>query len=434
MLPNLKDKLMHFVSNKNERNIFRNMAKLVAGDGIARVIGITTTPIITRIYLPEQMGVLTVFVSLLALMAPFATLRYSVAIPLPKNDRLSFNLLALSFIILSCITIIICAIYSFIGKQTLNLFSVPQIDNYWWLIPVSFWSIGLYEILSQWAVRKKQFSALAKTKVTQKLIGSLTKIGLGLCGLKPLGLLVGEIFTQMGGVLSLFRTFVKDFRYNMVYIKKSTIRFLCFYFIDFPKYRLPSQFFLIFSGKVPLLYFAWKYGTEATGQLGLSITMLSIPVTLIGGSVGKTFYAEIATIGKKEPNKIFKLTKNIMQKLFGFSFIPFLIILFLGPWIFKLFFGDMWLQAGIYAQILSFYLLFQFVYSPISDGVINVFNKQNVVFLIEFIRIIIVVAIFSIAYLLQLCITFTLISYSIGLTIHYCIATYIILRIIRLEK
>ena len=410
------------------------MAKLVAGDGVARIIGIITTPIITRIYSPEQMGVLSVFISLLALMAPFATFRYSLAIPLPKSDRLSFNLSALSFIILCSGTIIIFGTCYFIGKPILTVFSIPQVANYWQLIPVSFWCIGVYEILSQWAVRKKQFSSLAKTKVTQKLVGSLSKIVLGLCGLKPLGLLIGEILTQMGGTLSLFKSFIKDLRPNLLYVKKAKLRFLSLHFIDFPKYRLPSQFFLIFSGKIPLLYFAWKYGAELTGQLGLSITMLSIPVTLIGYSVGKAFYAEIATIGKKEPDKIFKLTKNIMQKLFGFSFIPFLIILCLGPWIFKLFFGEMWFQAGVFARILSFYLLMQFVYSPIGDGIVNVFNKQNVIFLIDFIRVIIIATVFSMSYFLQWDVIFTLIVYSMSLTIHYCIATYMILRIIKVTK
>ena len=49
----------------HESAIFRNMMKLITGDGIARIIGLVSAPIITRIYLPEHMGVLSVFSSLI---------------------------------------------------------------------------------------------------------------------------------------------------------------------------------------------------------------------------------------------------------------------------------------------------------------------------------------------------------------------------------
>ncbi|MDR2887506.1 MAG: hypothetical protein LBV26_05840 [Bacteroidales bacterium] len=430
----IKNKLKRSIDNKAERSILKNIVKLIAGDGIARVIGFITTPIITRIYLPEQMGILSVFVSLLALMAPFSTLRYSTAIPLPRNDRMSFNLTALSFIILCGTTVLIFAIYPFCGKLLLSNLSAIQIHRYWYIIPIAYFAVGLYEILTQWALRKKQFAAIARTKVTQKLAGATGKIVLGLCGLKPFGLLAGEMLTQMGGVIYLLRTFIADFRQNIRYLKKSLLRFSGLYYIDFPRYRLPSSFLLVFSAKMPLLYFAWKYGAEITGQLSLSVTMLSIPVTLVCASVGKAFYAEISTIGRKAPEQIYSLTASIMKKLFLFSFIPFIIIFISGPWIFKIIFGEAWLQAGVFARILSFCLLMQFVYSPISDGIVNVFNRQNTILVIEIIRTSIITAIFLLSYFMQLTAISTLVIYSAGLAIHYIIATGIIFQIINIVK
>ena len=60
-------------------------------------------------------------------------------------------------------------------------------------------------------------------------------------------------------------------------------------FVNYPVYRLPAQFLLSLSGKMPLLYFAWKFGAGMAGQVGLATTMLSIPVTLLGSSVGRLF-------------------------------------------------------------------------------------------------------------------------------------------------
>src|SRR5690625_2843667 len=83
-------------ANSSESAIIKNMAKLASGDGISRVIGIATMPIITRIYLPEHLGVLSVFVAIVAIIAPIATFRYSLAIPLPESAVMAVNIVGLA--------------------------------------------------------------------------------------------------------------------------------------------------------------------------------------------------------------------------------------------------------------------------------------------------------------------------------------------------
>lgn len=84
-------------------------------------------------------------------------------------------------------------------------------------------------------------------------------------------------------------------------------------FVNYPVYRLPAQFLLSLSGKMPLLYFAWKFGAGMAGQVGLATTMLSIPVTLLGSSVGKAFYAEVSGMGSSKRIEILYLTRKVIQ-------------------------------------------------------------------------------------------------------------------------
>jgi O-antigen/teichoic acid export membrane protein len=429
------NKLKNIVSKKlgsgSEGTIFRNMVKLVTGDGIARVIGLATTPIITRIYLPEHWGVLSVFIAIVSIIAPLATLRYSTAIPLPKNDGLALNLVVLSFSILLVSTSLTILVFAVFSQQILSLFSMEQLIPYWWLIPIAFASTGSYELLSQWTVRKKEFTLLGITKVSQKIIGASTKIMLGLLAMKPLGLLVGQIFSQAGGIFSLAKHFKNGYNSSSKQIRKNRVIFLSKWYSGFPKYRVPSQFLLILSGKAPLLFFAWKYNAEVTGQIGLALMMLSLPITLIGTSTGKAFYAEIAELGKKNAKKIYTITIRIIGKLSLFSFIPFLAILILGPWLFQNLFGEAWREAGVFARYLSIYLIFQFVYSPISEGIFNVFEKQSLVLAVEVSRVSITFLVFLMAYLIDAPPNFTLILYSLGLTLHYSVSTIILLNIIK---
>src|SRR5690606_38995382 len=129
----------------NSGNIFRNMLVLATGGGLGKVIGILTLPVITRIYSPEHMGVLSVFVAFTALLVPVGTLRYSAAIPLPKNDKLAVNL-AVATGFLSIITSSAVAVTLWISAPViLELFDMMAILPYWWLLPVAMLTVSLYE-------------------------------------------------------------------------------------------------------------------------------------------------------------------------------------------------------------------------------------------------------------------------------------------------
>ena len=301
------------------------------------------------------------------------------------------------------------------------------------MLPVAIAGTGLYELLTNWGIREKAFKPIAKTQVWQKVIGATITIGFGLLGFKPLGLLIGQIFSQAGGVLSLLRAFWGKFKANFRHVSRKRMGFLLKRYADFPKYRLPSQFLLVFSGKAPLFFFAWHFGAEITGQLGLALTMLALPMTLFGQSMGKAYYAEIARIGRRNPEEIHKLTKSITKKLFLASLPPFLILVFLGPWLFQVVFGDVWRGAGVFASILAVYLLTQFVSSPLVNA-LSVFEKQWMFLMINIIRVAFIIVIFVFCYGVEISSDRTLLVYSLGLSLHYAFTAYLVFRVIRYSK
>ena len=201
-------------------------------------------------------------------------------------------------------------------------------------------------------------------------------------------------------------------------------------FADFPKYRLSSQFLLIVSTKAPLLYFAWHFGPETTGQLGLALTMIALPMTLFGQTTAQAYYAEIAKIGKKNPEKIYNITKNITKKLFLVSIPPFLILLIGGPWLFQFVFGEIWREAGVFASILAIYLLSQFVDSPIVNA-LNVFEKQGYFLQINIVRCVIILVVFFLSFVFKFSTINTLMTYSVGLSLQ---RVFVYIRIMKTIK
>lgn len=414
----------------NSSSIFKNMLVLATGSGIAKIIGIASIPVITRIYSPEHLGALAVFVAMAALLVPFGTLRYSVALPLPKSDALALNLAVASFAFLIIVSLLSIIVMGFAAEPIMNLLSMPSLIPYWWLLPIAIFGAGLYEMLNSWAIREKAFKPLAKTKIWQSILGAITKIGLGLIGLKPAGLLIGHIVTQSAGILSLGKILLSKLKLHQTKITKKRINFLLKRYREYPKYRLPSQFLLVFSMHAPLLFSAWLFGAEVTGQLGLALMALALPIALFGNTTGQAYYAEIAKLGRKQPEKIYQITKTVTLKLFLVSIPPFLILLFLGPWLFELVFGSEWGQAGLFASILAIYLLMQFISAPIVNA-LSVFEQQLEFLMINVRRSILIVIVFSTAYYLSFDSITTLVTFSIVLAFHYFWVTFTIFRVIK---
>lgn len=168
---------------------------------------------------------LAVFASLCALFYPFCTFKYTVAIPLHPNEIVGVNALAACLVILAVNTVILFTALSLYHSPILSLFSSEAIDSFWYYIPVAFLFSGLADALSYYSIRYRGFSIIAKVTVVQKIIGALTKIGLGLLHFNVVGLLIGNIMAESGGLILYIRTYWKRLKDSARHLTPGKIQF-----------------------------------------------------------------------------------------------------------------------------------------------------------------------------------------------------------------
>ncbi|MAO13085.1 MULTISPECIES: lipopolysaccharide biosynthesis protein [Marinobacter] len=415
-------------------NVFRGMATLAAGNIAARLIGIAAIPVLTRLYSPEDFGVLAVLTSLVAILAPIISLRFVLAIPLPRRDGVAINLLVLSTVIMLGMILIASLVFWLFGKQLLGLFSMESLAPHWWLIIFGLIGVGGYEMLSLWATRRRAYKDIAQTTAIQSLIGNLIKLMLGFLAIKPLGLLIGQVLSSGGGVISLWLRFRTDFSSNRRHISIERVLLTAARYRHFVIFRLPSQFFLAFSTQSPLLFFSAVYGAHDTGQLSMALVIIALPLSVIGHSISQAYYAEVAKIGVKDSAQLIKITRIVTRKLFLMSIVPCLILMFGGAYIFDFFFGNKWSVSGSFASLLSIYLIAQFSTSPVMN-VFNIINKQGVFLLINMMRAILMVLVFVVvAPYLSLLSYETVLLYSLVMAVFYvCIYLLVISQLEKLR-
>lgn len=412
------------------RELFRHMTTLMYGAGTAKLIALAAIPITTRLYSPEHFGVLSVFAALVALLTPLSTLRYASAIPLAKSDRLSAHVLVLSLGLAIGSAAVVGMFIWASSSWVFSALSMPALTPYWWLIVLAILGASIYEILSSWAIRRKGFKQLARSQAIQATLGAVVKVAVGVFTSSPTGLLLGHVAQQGGGLTALTNSYfhelyklVKSVRYKrVVYIARA--------YSKFPIYRLPTQLLFIFSSQAILLFSAAVFGAETTGQLGLSIMALGLPVQLVGRSLGNAYFGEISRIGKRNVAEIRSLTVQALWRVLLFSLIPFFVLALLGPFIFTTVFGEAWGQAGRFAQLLSIYLVFQFLYTSVSN-VLIVLDKLNVQFQNQLFRTVTVVVVLSVSFLTEASSYITVAGYALAASMSYVYGLYQIRNILK---
>jgi O-antigen/teichoic acid export membrane protein len=362
----------------NPESAFRHVSLIAGGTVIAQAIGILTIPIISRIYPPTDYGIMAVYASIIGILAELSGFRYHLAIPLPKDERYAKALVVLSLALQIVFVSLLAVLLFTAGEFLLTKLSMPQLVPYRGLIPLGLLATGTYLVLTQWTIRERLFPAIARTRVTQSLSGVLAKIGLGLLGVRPLGLLIGTIIAQGGGITTLLRSLLK--KKGIPRPKKEDIRRVALRYRKFPMYSTWSGLLNTLGRQiVPILLIAF-YDPKIAGLFAMAQSLLHLPAAFVGHAIGQVFLqrASVARYSGGLQSLSFK-TYAFLLKL---GFFPLMVISFFSPYLFAFILGERWIDAGPYARVLGPWIAFGFAYSPMSV-LYSILDRQGIALLFE---------------------------------------------------
>lgn len=411
-LKNIKEVLMS--------NFAKSVLLIAGGTAFAQLLNTFMVPIITRIYSPKEYGILTVYTAILMMLGVIGSLKYEWGIAIADNDEKAINVLMLSMIVLLAVVGIITLIFIFFGKAFLDLIGGEVLFKYRFLIPLGILFTGLYDIFTQWAIRKKNFKSISKTKLSQSMAQNIIQVGFGLFNLGPITLILGRIFGQSAGITTLSIPFVKNDRALLEKINKKEIAWCAKRYIRFPLFSALSQFLNTASIQLPVLFIISLYGSQVIGFYGLANGVINLPTVLVGTSVGDVFYGEAASIGRTDPERLKALSTKLFRKLIIIGLVPLITLVLFGPFIFSLVFGQGWSEAGIYARIISFSVFTRLIFIPISR-IYSVFERQKEALFLDALRVVLVLIVFSISKLISLNQYWAVGYYTIAISIVYLI-------------
>ena len=98
---------------KNRSEFSNNVITLMTGSTLSYVIPILVSPILTRIYTPDDFGLYAIFLAIISIIGSIVGGRYELAIMLPGNDDDSASIVIICMIINTFITSLIFIVLYF---------------------------------------------------------------------------------------------------------------------------------------------------------------------------------------------------------------------------------------------------------------------------------------------------------------------------------
>lgn len=349
---------------------------------VAQLISIGSILLLARLYTPQDFGVLSVYLSVLTIITVGASLCFESAIPLPKDDETATHILILATNILLVLTIVIAVIVYFFGKDLLGIIHSQAMTPYIWLLPVGFAVSGFYQLLSYWAIRKKDFLVIAQTRISLSGGRALTQLAMGWLQTGAVGLVIGHITGQVVGAINFCFLFLRYSRKRILSFSASDIHKAASRYSRFPKFFAPAALLYSAGLNLPSLILASFYGLGIAGYFLLAQRMIGIPLTVVGDSIADVYYAEAADIMRNDPLRLKSLFFRFARKQFLMGILPAALLITLGEKGLVLILGESWRTTGSYVAILGLMFFTRFVTAPLSTT-LSVLEKQHLFLVVQ---------------------------------------------------
>lgn len=406
----------------------RNVLTLMTGTAIAQAIPIAISPILTRIYTPEDFGIFALFIAISATLGSVANARYESAIVLPKKDEDAINIFALGFIITCVISLICFFVIVIFNDYFISLFENKEIGFWLYFIPIAIFFSGLFNILNYFNNRKKNYKDLRNATIFKSIVLTVVQLSVGLFKSGATGLISGQILSNMFANVKLLKNILKDEKL-MSSISKAKIIALAKKYKDFPKHAALSSLFDNLTLQLSSIMIPKIFSFMISGYFFLATKIVNMPATLISSSISQVYLQKISE-NKNKNIKNINIFQNTLKKLFLIALPITIIGFFCSPYLFSILFGKEWIISGEIAQYLFLIFLIRFCVSPLSVSFIPSMELKKLAFW-QYLYFISSSIFFLIGFYLELDLKIFLLFYVIHEYILYGVYLYLIILAVK---
>lgn len=358
--------------------IVQRVANLAGGSMAGQLVTVLAAPVVTRLYLPGEMGVAALLFTLSALFGTLALLRYEFALlnVTASNQKQALvtlgAMLAVAGALLAPLVSGGLVVGDFLGYGNLPPWSLL------FLPPIVF-ARGVGLMARNLAVRQKAVGLITRSLLAGALTLVLSRILAGWAGGGQLGLYVSQLL----GVLVTTGILVHGIavRERLAWtVNWRRVRALARRYRKFPLFEAPGAALNTVARLLPLPIIAGLFGTTEAGLFGLAYNLVLLPTRHLGRAVADVYHGEAADFVRQQDYPGMKaLSGWFAVRMLALGVLLYGGLAAVAPWLFGPLFGEAWQAAGAVVSLLTPWLLAAFVVTPLSRA-LSLLQRQELKF------------------------------------------------------
>ncbi len=367
--------------------LVRSVLVLLSGQSLAQVIAFAISPVLTRLYSPEDFGLLREVTAWSGVFVGIAALRYDMAVPLPRGERTAASLVRLSeFVVLGIVAAaVLCAA---IG----SLAGLANFPNFLWALAVGavVWFTGTFNVARWWSIRQGRFSAIARASVFGALVSAGVKSGAGVLFANGPALVTGHLVGLSAAWLWIHGTMRRDNVLNDYDRHKPSWarKFVAACYREFPSYHAPLTLANNFGQQLPVFVIAAIFSQSTVGQWALATMVGKMPIQMLVMSVSQVFVKRASERVRARQSVLPDLSM-VTALMVAFAAVYALGVWFLAEPLVPVLFGEQWNTAARFLKLMLPWTVMIIVSSP-SIGLIAPLRLQRGMLTLQAVNIVVV--------------------------------------------
>lgn len=367
------------------KRVLKSGTLLVSGTAGGQLIVVIFSPVLTRLYVPDEFGVFGAYAAVLYMLLSCVSLRYEVAIPLAETDEDADYLAALALSLTAIFSLLLFPVLWCVG-----FFYSPK---YFWIfqyfLPLGAAAAGVYNVFMYMRLRRGDQKAIAKTRVTQLMVGTVIQIGCGFLRIGVAGLVVGQIIGLSFGLSRLtgfsFEKYLKLISRRDKLMEQARQR------SGFAYYDAPAALMAMANNHMAILLTAVFFSPAFAGGYALAQRVIITPLGIVSSAISSSLISVGRDLKKSDRDDFFEKQEYLLLLITPVAVVCAILSMhFVG-----MIFGSKWEVSGAIAAWIVLFVGQKFVYDAsfsmyaIQGRMQEGLFSQLIVFIVRFAALII---------------------------------------------
>lgn len=353
--------------------LFRNVSLVMFGTAVAQLSWFAFTPVLTRLYSPEEFGVFALFTSLIGAVSPILTGRFEVAALVSPCSLSTSKLISIAFLFGAVTSAILALVIpvNIVNFEFLLLDSIstnPALQSA--ILFFTFYSVVAVTILKAYCNCVSDALCLSASAIIQVGFSIIVAISVGALGGPINGLILGSIAGTCSAAIFIL---IRKTAGLSVFLREKINSDL----IVELKVKAPFAFWNTVSATVdnvtqvlPIFFLSSFMGGEMLGVYALATRIAWAPSAVVAAALSPALMVAIAKSlkhGRSPALAIFSVAGKLAMLAVPFGVLAF----FFAEPIFAWFFGESWRLTGVILAILAPAFVLRFIGGSLSGCMIS---------------------------------------------------------------